>query len=89
LPERCQRLLRALYYEDPPPAYADLARRLGVPVGSLGPTRARCMEKLRERLGSQDARSITSGPGGTSRAEPGRRGTPPGDRRDPPAKDSP
>jgi len=45
--ERCKRLLEALYYEDPTPSYGELATRLGVPVGSLGPTRARCMEKLR------------------------------------------
>lgn len=46
--DRCKRLLEALYYEDPSPSYAELSQRLGVPVGSLGPTRARCMEKLRE-----------------------------------------
>jgi RNA polymerase sigma factor (sigma-70 family) len=45
--ERCKRLLEALYYEDPTPSYGELATRLGVPVGSLGPTRARCMERLR------------------------------------------
>lgn len=48
---RCESLLRALYYEDPPPAYADLARRLGMPVGSIGPTRARCLEKLDKLMG--------------------------------------
>jgi len=47
LPGRCRRLVAALYYEDPPPRYAALARRLGMPVGSLGPTRARCIERLR------------------------------------------
>jgi RNA polymerase sigma factor (sigma-70 family) len=50
LPPRCQRLLLALYYEDPAPAYADIARRLGVPMGSIGPTRARCFERLRAAL---------------------------------------
>jgi RNA polymerase sigma factor (sigma-70 family) len=45
--ERCKRLLEALYYEDPTPSYGELATRLGVPVGSLGPTRARCMERMR------------------------------------------
>jgi RNA polymerase sigma factor (sigma-70 family) len=63
--ERCRRLLAALYYEDPPPAYADLARRLGVPVGSLGPTRARCMEKLREALAALEGRGITAAEGST------------------------
>jgi len=45
--DRCKRLLEALYYEDPIPSYQELSQRLGVPVGSLGPTRARCMERLR------------------------------------------
>ncbi len=53
LPERCRGLLHALYYEDPTPSYAELSRRLGVPVGSLGPTRARCFERLRQALEAQ------------------------------------
>jgi RNA polymerase sigma factor (sigma-70 family) len=47
LPERCRRLLQYLFYEDPPPDYAEISRREGIPIGSLGPTRARCLEKLR------------------------------------------
>jgi RNA polymerase sigma factor (sigma-70 family) len=58
LPEACNRLLVALYYEDPAPAYADLARRFGIPVGSLGPTRARCMERLRRILKTQFSDSV-------------------------------
>jgi RNA polymerase sigma factor (sigma-70 family) len=50
LPPRCQRLIQALYYEDPAPAYADVARRLGIPMGSIGPTRARCFERLRAAI---------------------------------------
>jgi RNA polymerase sigma factor (sigma-70 family) len=50
LPTGCRRLLIALYYEDPTPAYSQLARRWGVPIGSLGPTRARCIERLRRIL---------------------------------------
>jgi RNA polymerase sigma factor (sigma-70 family) len=50
VPDRCKRLLAALYYEDPVPSYLELSQRLGVPVGSLGPTRARCMDQLRSRL---------------------------------------
>jgi len=48
MPEACRRLLVALYYEEPRPSYAQLARRWRIPVGSLGPTRARCMERLRK-----------------------------------------
>lgn len=51
LPPQCRQLLTALYYEDPAPAYADLAKRLGTPIGSLGPTRARCLERMRQALG--------------------------------------
>lgn len=47
LPERCRRLLRYLFYEDPGPDYAEIARREGLPIGSLGPTRARCLERMR------------------------------------------
>ncbi|HEY2955272.1 MAG TPA: sigma-70 family RNA polymerase sigma factor [Candidatus Eisenbacteria bacterium] len=63
LPERCRLLLGALYYEDPPASYAALARRFGVPIGSLGPTRARCFEALRRayQVLSADAGISASG----------------------------
>jgi RNA polymerase sigma factor (sigma-70 family) len=48
---RCADLLRALYYEEPPPAYTEIASRLGMRIGSIGPTRARCLEKLQKELG--------------------------------------
>jgi RNA polymerase sigma factor (sigma-70 family) len=50
LPERCRTLLQALYYEDPTPDYAALSLRLRMPVGSLGPTRARCFDRMRRIL---------------------------------------
>jgi RNA polymerase sigma factor (sigma-70 family) len=50
LPVRCQRLLRVLT-ATPRPSYADVAAALGVPVGSIGPTRARCLGHLRRLLG--------------------------------------
>ena len=34
----------------PPPSYAEIAAGLGLPVGSIGPTRARCLQALREQL---------------------------------------
>lgn len=49
LPERCRLLLEAFLCEDEP-NYRDIARRLEIPIGSIGPTRARCFAKLRERL---------------------------------------
>ena len=51
LPARCGNLLRVLI-TDPPPSYADVAEVLGIPVGSIGPTRRRCLELLRGLLGS-------------------------------------
>lgn len=48
---KCADLLQALYYEDPPPAYTEIAKRLGMRIGSIGPTRARCLEKLEKELG--------------------------------------
>lgn len=50
LNERCRALLIALYFEGDSPGYAEIAARLGVPVGSIGPTRARCLEQLRRLL---------------------------------------
>ena len=46
LDERCQTLVRLLFYQREPPSYAEVARVLGVPEGSIGPTRARCLGKL-------------------------------------------
>jgi len=47
LPDRCHELLSMLI-SDPPPAYADISARLGIAVGSIGPTRARCLDRLRQ-----------------------------------------
>jgi RNA polymerase sigma factor (sigma-70 family) len=51
LPERCQRLLRIVAWE-PRPDYSSVADSLGMPIGSIGPTRRRCLDKLRLELGS-------------------------------------
>jgi len=50
LDERCQQLLTLLFYTDEPPPYADIARLIHAPEGSIGPTRARCLEKLLRQL---------------------------------------
>jgi RNA polymerase sigma factor (sigma-70 family) len=44
--ERCQSLLRMLAAPDPP-SYEEIGAALGMPIGAIGPTRARCLEKLR------------------------------------------
>ena len=49
LPRRWQRLLELLM-ADPPTPYADISDELGLPVGSIGPTRGRCLAQLRVLL---------------------------------------
>lgn len=49
LPERCKTLLRVIAFADKPD-YASVAQALGMPVGSIGPTRGRCLAKLRQAL---------------------------------------
>jgi len=46
LPSRSQRLLEMLM-ADPPISYTEISDQLGVPIGSIGPTRGRCLERLR------------------------------------------
>jgi RNA polymerase sigma factor (sigma-70 family) len=65
LPPRCQRLL-AMLTSDPPHSYAQIHAELGIPVGSIGPQRARCLDRLRKSsafiaLGEGDFRINTRG----------------------------
>ena len=55
LDERCRRLLQMLFYRREPPSYADIAASLGIPEGSIGPTRARCLGKLLQILKKKGA----------------------------------
>jgi RNA polymerase sigma factor (sigma-70 family) len=48
--EPCRRLLLALYFEPESSSYAEVGARLGMPIGSIGPTRARCLKRLRRVL---------------------------------------
>lgn len=50
LDERCRKLLYWLYLEDPTPSYREIALRLSIPEGTIGPTRARCLTKLRSAM---------------------------------------
>jgi RNA polymerase sigma factor (sigma-70 family) len=54
LGERCRELLRVLM-ADPPPSYEAVSAALEMPIGSIGPTRARCLGKLRSLLVSAGA----------------------------------
>ncbi len=56
LGDRCRTLLRVLM-ADPPPSYEEVGAALDLPVGSIGPTRGRCLAALRAEL---SARGITS-----------------------------
>jgi DNA-directed RNA polymerase specialized sigma24 family protein len=50
LDERCARLLYYLYQDGDHPNYAEIAEKLGLTTGSIGPIRGRCLEKLRRLL---------------------------------------
>jgi DNA-directed RNA polymerase specialized sigma24 family protein len=54
LSERCQKLLRIVAAEARPD-YSVVSQQLGMPVGSIGPTRGRCLAKLREQLAQAGA----------------------------------
>ncbi len=49
LPARCQRLLGLLMGDDDLP-YKEIAEQLSMPIGSIGPTRGRCLDHLRQLL---------------------------------------
>ena len=48
--EPCRELLLALYFQPELSSYAEVAARLDMPLGSIGPTRARCLKHLRQVL---------------------------------------
>lgn len=50
LDARCRELLTALYLDSDEPSYARVAQRMGLAVGSIGPSRARCLGRLRALL---------------------------------------
>lgn len=47
---RCKNLLEALFLEDNEASYAEVSRRAEMPIGSIGPTRKRCLSKLKKVL---------------------------------------
>jgi RNA polymerase sigma factor (sigma-70 family) len=65
LTERCQQLLRILS-SAPELSYAEVGVVLGIPVGSIGPTRGRCLESLRRRLVASDFTGSDFGGSGMS-----------------------
>jgi RNA polymerase sigma factor (sigma-70 family) len=51
LGDRCRELLLALYFQPERSSYAEVAADLDMPIGSIGPSRARCLKSLRQVLG--------------------------------------
>jgi RNA polymerase sigma factor (sigma-70 family) len=72
LPPGCHQLLSMLI-SDEPPAYAQISQKLGIRVGSIGPTRSRCLDKLRRSphltavLGGEAGRITARKTGGSPR----------------------
>lgn len=48
--EKCRKLLEMLFYWQNPPPYSEIAENLGISEGSIGPTRARCLEKVLKKI---------------------------------------
>jgi RNA polymerase sigma factor (sigma-70 family) len=67
LPPGCQALLRLLLV-DPAPSYEDVAAALGRPIGAIGPTRGRCLKRLRAELERVPAESAARGGPGEERS---------------------
>ena len=50
MPDRCRRLIELLYLSPTEPSYNEISIDMGIPVASIGPTRIRCLNKLRKIL---------------------------------------
>jgi RNA polymerase sigma factor (sigma-70 family) len=69
LPPNGQQLL-ALLTADPPTPYADISAQLGIPVGSIGPTRSRYLDKIRRHPAIAALINTESRPAGRSSLQP-------------------
>jgi DNA-directed RNA polymerase specialized sigma24 family protein len=54
LDDGCRQVITVLVLTDPPLAYDQASELLGRPIGSLGPTRKRCLEKMRKLLDAEE-----------------------------------
>lgn len=68
---RCQELLTALFFAPGTPSYQAIAESLGMKVGSIGPTRARCFGKLEKILAENGDSSAAGVSGDPPEASPG------------------
>jgi len=53
LPQRCRQLLELLYFDSRSPSYDQVSQLMDIPAASIGPTRRRCLDKLRTVLRRQ------------------------------------
>lgn len=60
LPPRCRQLLHLLML-DPPASYEEVSAAMGMPIGSIGPTRGRCLERLQRLLTARGIAEPLSG----------------------------
>ena len=58
---RCRRLIEALYFRDPRPAYSEISAEFEIAVGSIGPIRGRCLDRLTKKL-----EDVSNAPAGAS-----------------------
>lgn len=58
LDERCRQLLLDLYFDTEQPSYAQVADHLKMPVGSIGPTRARCLEQMKQIMHTVESPAV-------------------------------
>lgn len=70
LPDRCKQLLRVLSAA-PELSYQQVGKLLDIPVGSIGPTRGRCLDNLRRRLAASDFTGSDFGGSGVPRGSMG------------------
>ena len=61
LPARCQQLLSMLT-SDPPHSYLEISAALKIPIGSIGPQRTRCLNRLRRSMAQTDLGGDGTGP---------------------------
>lgn len=50
LSKKCRTLLNILFFDSGNATYKNIAKKLGIPISSIGPTRGRCLEKLRQKM---------------------------------------
>lgn len=58
LDETCRQIIAVLVLADPPMPYDEASALLGRPIGSLGPTRGRCLDKMKQLMAADDAGTI-------------------------------